>query len=228
MHLPGSRPRRIVVPVCLCMASALLQPLQGAQPIIEYNIPTANSAPFAIVSGSDGALWFTEAHASKIGRITTAGVFTEYVIPTAKSKPIWIVPVNDNAPWFTENSGNKIGRVTTAGTFLEFPLLLPDRAPWDIISGPDGSLWFTEHGGRLAMGTISLAGLLTEYPLPLAPWDLGNGPDGAVWYTEWTSNYVARMDPLGLVTNQYAVPTPNSNPNVIVAGPDGQLWFTEY
>jgi streptogramin lyase len=31
-----------------------------------------------ITTGPDGALWFTEQNASKIGRITTAGVITEF------------------------------------------------------------------------------------------------------------------------------------------------------
>ena len=37
----------------------------------EYPITTAGSAPTGITQGPDGALWFTEAAANKIGRITT-------------------------------------------------------------------------------------------------------------------------------------------------------------
>jgi streptogramin lyase len=31
--------------------------------------------------GPDGALWFTERLADKIGRLTTAGLFTEFPLP---------------------------------------------------------------------------------------------------------------------------------------------------
>src|SRR5947209_15279215 len=42
--------------------------------IREFAIPTASSDPGGITAGPDGNLWFTEQDASKIGRITTAGV----------------------------------------------------------------------------------------------------------------------------------------------------------
>ena len=47
----------------------------------EYPVPTSESAPTDIVAGPDGALWFTEQRAKKIGRITTSGQFTEYQLP---------------------------------------------------------------------------------------------------------------------------------------------------
>ena len=71
--------------------------------------------PFGITAGADGALWFTEANANKIGRITTGGVITEYAIPTANSFPLNITTGPDNAVWFVEEAGNKIGRVSTGG-----------------------------------------------------------------------------------------------------------------
>lgn len=39
----------------------------------EYPIPTANSVSVGITAGPDGAMWFGETSANKIGRITTAG-----------------------------------------------------------------------------------------------------------------------------------------------------------
>ncbi len=37
--------------------------------ITEFTVPTSNSQPQGIASGPDGALWFTESGASKIGRL---------------------------------------------------------------------------------------------------------------------------------------------------------------
>src|SRR6266849_5182605 len=46
----------------------------GKPEITEFVIPTANSEANGIVGGPDGAVWFTESGANKIGRATTAGV----------------------------------------------------------------------------------------------------------------------------------------------------------
>ena len=78
--------------------------------IIEWDVPTAASAPEDIVLGSDGALWFSERNTSKIGRITTAGVITEYPVPSSGG-PLGIARGADGKIWFTEMNSNKIGRL---------------------------------------------------------------------------------------------------------------------
>jgi virginiamycin B lyase len=57
----------------------------------EYTVPTAASVPQGIAAGPDGALWFTERFANKVGRITTTGVITEYAVSSGK----WCRRVND-------------------------------------------------------------------------------------------------------------------------------------
>src|SRR5260370_14090212 len=68
----------------------------------EYTLPTSNGQPFEITPGPDGALWFTESNANKIGRITTGGSITQFPIPTAAQDPEGIVPGPDGNLWFTE------------------------------------------------------------------------------------------------------------------------------
>ena len=46
--------------------------------VTEFPVPTPQSNPYGITRGPDGNLWFTEALAGKIGRITPAGVITEF------------------------------------------------------------------------------------------------------------------------------------------------------
>src|SRR5437660_1059472 len=84
------------------------------QSFTEFTPPTAGSGPTTIVAGPDGALWFTELSANKIGRLTTGGAFTEFTVPTAGSGPNGLVSGPDGALWFTEflAAGNKIGRIT--------------------------------------------------------------------------------------------------------------------
>jgi len=50
--------------------------------VTRYPVPTADSIPYWIAAGPDGALWFTENghRGNRIGRITTAGVVTEYPV----------------------------------------------------------------------------------------------------------------------------------------------------
>src|SRR5438270_458206 len=88
--------------------------------ITEYLIPSGFSFPQGIASGPDGALWFTEFVANKVGRVTTSGTFTEYMIPTGNAGATGITAGPDGALWFVEGTSNKIGRLTTAGAFTEY------------------------------------------------------------------------------------------------------------
>jgi virginiamycin B lyase len=82
----------------------------------QFSIPTANAGLNHITYGWDGALWFTEGGANKIGRITTSGAVTEYRIPTPNSGPYGILPCNSTecpphgGVWFAQPSANKIGK----------------------------------------------------------------------------------------------------------------------
>ena len=39
-----------------------------AQTIVEYTLPSLNSAPVSIRTGPDGALWFTEASGNRVAQ----------------------------------------------------------------------------------------------------------------------------------------------------------------
>ena len=79
----------------------------------EHRIPTPHSYPVEIVTGPDGALWFTESSGNNIGRITTNGQITEYPVGT-DSSPYGIAIGPDGALWFTEDN-YQIGRITAGG-----------------------------------------------------------------------------------------------------------------
>jgi len=88
----------------------------------------------------------------------------------------------------------------------EFPAVAStgplDTALRAITNGPDGKLWFTtgDHG---QVGTISVAGEVTLYPLPLAnsgPEDITQGPDGNLWFTEYYASKLGRITPTGAIT----------------------------
>jgi hypothetical protein len=143
----------------------------------------------AITAGLDGALWFTDNHDNKIGRITTAGTITEFPLPTANSSPAGITAGPDGALWFTERG--KIGRITMAGAITEFPLPTANSRPETIITGPDGALWFT--GIYEQLRRITTDGVITEFPTTSGGYGIAVGPDGNLWFTEFFANQIGRL-----------------------------------
>jgi len=216
----------VVVGLCGLNISCGTSPAWG---ITEYAIPTAQSSPEGITIGPDGAIWFTEGHVNKIGRISPTGRITEYVIPMAASSPAGITSGPDGALWFTEYGANKIGRVTTRGEFTEFSIPTAGSSPAGITSGPDGALWFTETYGN-KIGRMSTTGQFKEYSTPnprTFPEAITKGPDGALWFVEPDpNNSIGRVTTQGRFT-EYKIPTAKSIPNEITNGPDGAIWFTE-
>lgn len=76
------------------------------------NPPSGNElSANQIAAGPDGALWFTESNANKIGRIDTLGSITELKIPQASAAPIAVTTGPDKSLWFTASGINAIGRV---------------------------------------------------------------------------------------------------------------------
>jgi virginiamycin B lyase len=68
------------------------------------------SRPHAIVTGPDGALWFTQWGNNHIGRLTPAGDYAEFALPTPESEPHGIAAGPDGALWFALERGS-IGRL---------------------------------------------------------------------------------------------------------------------
>jgi len=216
---------------CIAVLILNLPAILPAQHIALTEYPVPNSSPQGIAAGPDGALWFTERSADKIGRITIGGVVTEYPLPSNEG-PLGITVGPDGALWFTETAG-AIGRITTAGIVTEYQLRDAEAFPWSITAGSDGALWFTQNSNPSdyhgAIGRISVAGAVTVYPVPgTRPLliDITSGPDGALWFTENNANKIGRITTAGVIT-EYPVPAPQEEPWGITSGPDGALWFTE-
>jgi virginiamycin B lyase len=217
----------------VALAGIALCGTAGAVSINEYLLPGAGSCPFGIAGGPDGALWFTEWSAHRIGRISKDGVVVEYPLPTSNRYPGSITVGPDGALWFTEQdyfSGHLIGRISTSGGLTEYQIPTTNSQPASIAAGPDGALWFTENASN-RVGRITTDGQFTEYPIPTPhsfPYGITAGPDGALWFTESESsgNKIGRISTSGNIT-EYSIPTFNSGAFGITTGPDGALWFTE-
>jgi hypothetical protein len=127
----------------------------------------SKSGVIFIAAGPDGALWFTEQSASKIGRISTAGVVTEFATPTADSFPTGITTGPDGALWFTEGLANNIGRLV---------LPVSGTAPV-IMTNPISQ---TVNVGQAATFSAAASGT----PAPTVQWQ--QSTDGGVTFTSIT------------------------------------------
>ncbi|HEV2032957.1 MAG TPA: hypothetical protein VGU71_01965 [Candidatus Dormibacteraeota bacterium] len=195
----------------------------------------SGTSPSGIASGPDGNLWFTEASANRVGRMTPAGVLTEFPIPTFDSSPSAIVAGPDGNLWFVESHfrNTAVARITTAGVVTEYPLggSVDDQLqPREIVAGQDGNLWLSQTHPTAPQGEIvrvTPSGSLKAFTMPkgIRPSGIARGPDGNIWFTDWSGNTIGRLSPTGAL-RQFALPRRNSQPDGITAGPDGRMWFT--
>ncbi len=206
-------------------ASRPALPSVGSPPLgsSRYSRRASAPAPYAITSGADGNLWFTESGSPSgyIGRITPAGVVTEFPAPLAAGA-LGIVAGPDGNVWYL-GSGS-VGRVTPAGVVTTFPT--PGEGGARITVGPDGALWASgNHVER-----ITMQGVVTSFPTGTGIngglVGIVTGPDGALWVAE-TSNQIARITTTGDVTQYRTGISAGAGPQEITVGPDGNLWFTE-
>jgi len=207
-------------------AALLTGAVLSAQTFIEYPLPTAAAGPRSIVAGPDGNLWFTEADAGKIGRITPDGTVAEFPLPSAAAEPWRIAAGPDGALWFTEMAGNRIGRIDVSGVIDEFDVPTPKSLPRGIAAGPDGALWFTEREAN-RIGRITPEGDVREYGLPdhTGPDGITAGPDGALWFAEQFAGRAGRLTTSGTWTETGPLPA-SGYPEGITAVADGSLWIT--
>ncbi|HEY0615028.1 MAG TPA: hypothetical protein VGC96_10325 [Candidatus Elarobacter sp.] len=154
----------------------------------ETSIPTANSGPFDIATGSDNNLYYTESATDKIGRIANLFTAQSEISLTTGTVPESIVRGPDGNLWFTEFGTGKIGRLSPNSFSVtgEFPTLTANSAPVGITVGQDGALWFTENGLD-KIGRITTGGTVTEFASPVTGLGLRGiavAPDGALWFCE--------------------------------------------
>jgi virginiamycin B lyase len=162
---------------------------------------------------------------------------TEFPLPSGGAGSL--IPGPDGNVWFVHyaylfpDPGITIAKITPAGTITDFPVICTGGQTVHITSGPDGNLWYTcSYDG--IVGRMSLSGSVTPFPLPSGPSGarshpngIAAGPDGHLWITEQSDNQILQIATDGTVSNQFPIPTANSQPTDIVLGTDGNLYFIE-
>ncbi len=222
--------------------------------IEDFPIPTAQRDPGLIARGPDGALWFTETSAVKLGRIAADGTIAEYRLPSELDRgPVFaprpglppltdltkigtgfavrhypklngLVAGPDGALWVTAPYANAIARVTTSGAARVFALPAGLSLPGAIARGPDGALWFTASG---AIGRLSVAGAATRYPVDtkLPLTSIVWGPDGNLWFSFFDGR-IGRITPAGAM-KVFAAPVVAAPSGPLIGGCDGALYIAD-
>jgi streptogramin lyase len=202
---------------------------------------TPGSQAYAVTSGPDGNIWFTEFVARRVGKFdVVTKMAVEYGPLTAPATAIAAGP--DGNVWFTENTGPStapvIGNITPAGVITEITQGLDAGATLGALTaGPDGNVWFTKIGaGGSAIGKLDpVSGTITYYSAGLLGTSplfggITAGPDGNVWFTDYFSALIGSITPTGTIS-EYGSIVPNSPFNAITTGPlvggSKTLWFTD-
>ncbi len=197
--------------------------------VTPFPIPTANSGVAGLAAAPNGAIWFAETTANKIGTIEPSGQIREQAVPTANSGPSSVAVAPDGTVWFTESQAAKIAEIPTSGPIQEYPI--PAGAePGQITIGPDGDPWFTEPVAD-AIGTLR-HGTITSYPVPTAnasPNGIAAGPGQELFFTEQSQHSLQNFGTIttaGSITERMT-PLTSSGAGSVAVAPDGAPWFTD-
>ena len=212
--------------------------------LTEFPLPTAEgnrmgapdmgSVPRGIIAGPDGAMWFTEAGADQIGRITADGTISEYPLPSRNhvhAFPDGIVLGPDGAIWFAETLYGALGRIDVATKAITERPVEPRRLAGSglLAKGPDGAFWF--GGWDSSLGRMTTAGRTSAFPLSPAQQvnALTAGPDGRLWVADDRSAAIFRVTTGGAVRQLLTVPGVPANDwealGGLAAGNDRSVWL---
>jgi virginiamycin B lyase len=113
-----------------------------------FDVPTRGGGLGDVAVGPDGAVWFLEMAANKIGRFV-GGRFEEFSVPTPVAGLTALTVAPDGNAWFTELRGHRLGRAASAGSITEFVLPRSDARPFGIAVDAGNNVWYTDLSGWL-------------------------------------------------------------------------------
>ncbi len=201
--------------------------------IREWDLPTPKARPHDPAVGRDGALWFTEQLANKIGRLDPAtGTIREYPLKTANSGPHGLVADRDGNIWYTGNYAGLIGKLDPrTGNVTEYKLPDPLASdPHTPVFDAQGILWFTVQGGNMVgrldprSGKIDLKKVPTKEALP---YGMGINSKGIPFFCEFGSNKMAKIDPKTMEIIEYSLPE-GTRPRRMAIAADDKVYFTDF
>jgi virginiamycin B lyase len=188
--------------------------------------------PFSITKGPDGAMWFTESAADRIGRITPEGVITEYELPSydrVHANPQGIVLGPDDRLWFVQPLDGTIAAFDPkTKRFREYDLPIRDAFPADITSA-NGVVFVADPNNGIVRVKPDGTATVSRLPTPdQQVWQVGVSGNAA-WYLETKRGTIGRIAadgrPYTVATRGKGALGVEAHPS-IGSGPDG-TWFVE-
>lgn len=221
----------------------------ATQAVRSYAIEVENSWPFFVAIGNDGAVWFSQRAASKIGRLDpTTGTFKYFDTPTPNSGPAGVaVDKRTGRLWFTQSYADRIASLDPdSGVITEYPM---GEASTGLVSGPagitvdaQGGVWFAKLEGKLGhLAPDSKEIKIVDTPADARrPAGVALDGRGSVWLVALDGNSLLRYQPDKGQFVSYPLPTGQpdltpSNPPAarsarpfgIAADRQGNIWFSE-
>jgi virginiamycin B lyase len=234
----------ILAGAILCLGMEITFASRGAAPatevselkvtIHEWAVPTKGAHPHDPAVGLDGALWFTEQMANKLGRLDPAtGAFKEYPLVAGKnSGPHGLVADKDGNIWYTANFAGYIGKLDPrSGKVAEYKM--PDDSvddPHTAVFDARGILWFTAQGGNAVgrsdprSGKIELKKVQTESALP---YGIQIDSKGVPFFCELGTNKMSKIDPATMAITEYKLPE-RARPRRLAISTDDKVYFTDF
>jgi virginiamycin B lyase len=201
--------------------------------IREWDVPTKGAHPHDPAVGADGALWFTEQMANKLGRLDPAtGAFKEYPLKVTDSGPHGLVADHDGNIWFTGNFAGYIGKLDpNTGDVTEYKMP-SEKAddPHTAVFDAQGIMWFTVQGGNMVGRLDPHSGKIDLKTVPTAnalPYGMAVNSKGVPYFCELGSNKLAKIDPKTMAITEYNLPQ-GTRPRRLAIAADDSIYFSDF
>lgn len=197
-------------------------PLPGST--YKYVDNSVDSVSFAITAGSDGNLWFTEAEANKIGKITPQGVITEYPLSDKEMQPRSITAGPDGNIWFMRSGkqGSMLASMTTTGTIIkEIPIPGYDYGQ-ALTFGSDGNLWF-RGADYYSIAKVTSDGIYSQFNTNGSPVSIIPESNNTLWIGS-NGGSLSNITTDGVITSY---PTPGEPAWELAKDADNNIWFKD-
>ncbi len=201
--------------------------------ILEWDVPTAKARPHDPAVGRDGALWFTEQLANKLGRLDPAtGAIREFPLKTPNSGPHGLVADRDGNIWYTGNYAGLIGKLDPrTGAVTEYKMPDPLASdPHTPVFDAQGILWFTVQGGNMVGRLDPQSGKIDLKKVPTkdaSPYGMGINSKGIPFFCEFGSNKIAKIDPKTMEIAEFTLPE-GTRPRRMAIAADDKVYFTDF
>ena len=231
MRLWGPLPSAVVVGLACAAAVAGTDALDAD--VREYVVPTPDALPHDPAVGPDGALWFTEERANKIGRLDpVTGHFREYPLKTPASGPHGLVADRQGKIWFTANTAAYVGALDpSTGVVKEFHWKDGRvKDPHTPVFDDTGVLWFTAEESNVIglLDPKTAAVRFLDVPTRRAqPYGIAPAPDGALYFCEFGTNKIGRVDRRSMRIREYPL-TEGARPRRLAIAADGTIFYSDY